>query len=626
MFANWLTSTIAIVLFQLLIGCSVYGDEPEVRPNVLWLTAEDIGPHLGCYGLEEVKTPALDDLAKRSQVYDVAWSNYPVCAPARTTIITGMYAAALGAGSMRCEAIRPEAVQLFPELLREAGYYCTNNSKTDYNFEFAPDGQTCWDESSRTAHWKNRATDQPFFAVFNNSVTHESKIRTRPHEAVIDPASVTLFPYWPDTPEVRQDWAQYLDNIQSFDDWVAKQLSQLSDAGLAEDTIVFVYGDHGSGMPRHKRYAGDSGMLVPMIVYVPEKFQSQFANDYQSGSRTNRPVGFVDLAPTVLMAAGVGLPAQFQGQSFLTPDGVDSFGPSEYQFGFRNRMDEAVDVSRSVRDERFVYIRNFMPHLPAGQILSFQQQTDTTRIWHEQFLAGKLNAVQSAFWQPRPIEELYDLVNDPFETVNLASDQAHRKTLDAMHDAMVANCRFIGDLDLVPESMLYEFEQSTGRPRMEFAKSEDFDLVRLIQFADSVGRDVPSGHWLEAIKSDRGEIRYWAIIGLMNDPLSVSNEPWRDQVRPLLEDGQLIVRVRAAEALLAGGATDEQAIETLLTLADATESNFYVAGAALDCLSRYRELLTPQQIEFVMALPEEIAQIKRSANNITKLKERFKPE
>ena len=224
--------------------------EPD-RPNILWLSVEDVGPHLGCYGYD-VATPNIDAFASRSLTFDTAWSNYPVCAPARTTIITGMYATALGAGNMRCAAVKPSGLQMLPELMRKAGYYCTNKTKTDYNLVGVAD---VWDDRSRDAHWKNRPADKPFFSVFNLTATHESKIRKRPHVPQIDPASVTLFPYWPDTPEVRQDWAQYLDNIQSMDGWFGKQLKQLEEAGLANDTIVIFWGCllYTSPSPRDQR-------------------------------------------------------------------------------------------------------------------------------------------------------------------------------------------------------------------------------------------------------------------------------------------------------------------------------------------------------------------------------------
>jgi arylsulfatase A-like enzyme len=224
-------------------------------PNVLWISSEDHGPHMGCYGDEYATTPNVDALAARGLLYTRAWSNAPVCAPARTTIISGLYATSSGGEQMRSQVDLPAGFQMFPQYLREVGYYCTNNSKEDYNLN--KPGKV-WDESSKSAHWKNRSDDQPFFAVFNSTATHESKLRVRPHEAIHDPAGVRVPAYHPDTPEVRQDWAQYYDTITEADSRAGERLRELEDAGLSEDTIIFYWSDHGSGMPRNKRFAANT--------------------------------------------------------------------------------------------------------------------------------------------------------------------------------------------------------------------------------------------------------------------------------------------------------------------------------------------------------------------------------
>jgi arylsulfatase A-like enzyme len=335
------------------------GVSSSIRPNILWLSTEDIGPHLGCYGDPDAVTPNLDRFAKNSLVYDIAWSNYPVCAPARTTIISGVYACALAAGNMRSEVILPDEMEMFPYYLRQAGYYCTNNSKTDYNF-IDPRNKP-WDESSRKAHWKNSKPDQPFFAVFNHTGTHESKIRTRPHQAQIDPAGVTLPSYWPDTPEVRQDWAQYHDNITRMDNWFQERLDELAAAGQSDNTIVVFFGDHGSGMPRHKRFAGNSGMHVPFIVHVPDGLKKLAPDGYAAGDHSSRPIGFVDLAATMLSIAGIQPPDYMHGNAFM---GEFETPAPKYCYGFRDRMDERPDISRSIRDQRFIYVRKL--HAPSA--------------------------------------------------------------------------------------------------------------------------------------------------------------------------------------------------------------------------------------------------------------------
>ena len=232
------------------------------QPNILWITSEDNGPQLGCYGDDYANTPNIDRLAEQSLRYHRCWSNAPVCAPARTTIISGMYATSLGGHHMRSGVRVPPSFDTYPDILRKAGYYCTNNSKKDYNFA-AEDGG--WNDSGRKAHWRNRPEkDTPFFSIFNFTVSHESKIRTRPHQLKHDPAKAPLPAYHPDTAEVRHDWAQYYDKMTEMDQQVGEILAELEADGLNESTIIFYYGDHGSGMPRSKRWPFDSGLRVPL--------------------------------------------------------------------------------------------------------------------------------------------------------------------------------------------------------------------------------------------------------------------------------------------------------------------------------------------------------------------------
>lgn len=422
---------------------------PVDRPNILWLTAEDHGPHLGCYGDAYATTPHLDALAARSLLYTRASSTAPVCAAARTTIITGMYAPSLGAQHMRSRVLAPEWLKLLPSLMAEAGYYCTNNSKEDYNLKIRDKG---WHESSNKAHWKNRPEGKPFFAVFNTTKTHESQIRNTNTNAVHDPQKITLPPYHPDRPEVRKNWAQYYDRISQVDTMVQKHLDDLKKAGLEKDTIIFFYADHGSGMPRGKRYAGWSGVHVPMIVHIPQKYRHLAPSHYQKGGSSDRLVGFVDLAPTTLSLAGVKAPEWQQGHAFL---GKYQAAKPRYSFGFRGRMDERPDVSRSVMDGRYIYIRNYLPYLPHGQKLVYQMQTPTTKVWRELYQQGKLNTVQSAFWRPHPAEELFDLQNDPHELVNLAIDPAYSEKLLELRQAHEKHLVDTKDLALMPEPLMH---------------------------------------------------------------------------------------------------------------------------------------------------------------------------
>src|SRR6266545_2020752 len=293
-------------------GGTLAAAPPAERPNILWLTCEDIGPQLGCYGDAYADTPNLDRLAAGGMRYRYAWSNAPVCAPARTTIISGLYPPSTGSEHMRSMTSLAPEMKMYPTLLREAGYYTSNNAKEDYNLEHT--GKV-WDESSQRAHWRKRAPGQPFLSVFNFLITHESQVRTRPHKWIHDPGKAPVPPYHPDTLEVRQDWAQYYDNITTMDGMEAKVLKELHDDGLTDSTIVFFYGDHGAGMPRSKRWPYNSGLHVPLIVHVPEKFRHLAPKEYRPGGTSDRMAAFVDLAPTVASIAGIKPPAYMQGSA-----------------------------------------------------------------------------------------------------------------------------------------------------------------------------------------------------------------------------------------------------------------------------------------------------------------------
>lgn len=574
---------------------------PPERPNVLWITCEDMGPHIGPYGDRYAVTPNLDQLATRSLRYDVVWSNAPVCAPARTALVTGLYPTSTGSEHMRSMVRLPASFRLYPQVLREAGYYCTNNSKEDYNVE-SP-GKV-WDESSARAHWRNRKAGQPFFAIFNLQITHESNIRKRPHQLVHDPARAPLPAYHPDTPEVRHDWAQYYDNITTMDAQVGQRLQELEQAGLADDTVVFFYSDHGSGMPRGKRWAGESGLRVPLLIHFPAKLRHLAPAGYQPGGKTDRPVGFVDMAPTLLSLCGVKAPSYYQGRPFL---GADAAKPERYLHGFRGRMDERYDLVRSVRDDRYVYLRNYMPHRPHGQYNAYQYETPTTRVWHELFRAGKLNAARARFWSPRAAEELYDLKSDPDEVKNLAADPAHRETLLRLRKAQQEHARRIRDVDILPEGELHA--RSASLSPYEVGHAPDFPFERIFAAAELATRpEVDDLSRLRKMLADSdGAVRYWAATGFLIRGRSATGAA-RTELKRQLADTSLCARIPAAEALARYGSPEEvkAALDTLGALASPSENPYFVGIEALnviDALDQIAAPLLPRVRELGKAVP-----------------------
>ena len=565
----------------------------QTLPNILWITSEDNGPHLGCYGDTYAVTPNLDRFAKRSLRYTKASSTAPVCAPARTTIISGIYPPATGAEHMRSMTRLPDNFKMYPAYLRQLGYYCTNNSKEDYNLEKVGE---VWNDGGRKAHWKNRPDGKPFFAIFNHTISHESQIRNKidPAKRIHDPSKVRIPAYHPDTPEVRKDWAQYYDRITMMDKLVGKNLREIEEAGLTDDTIVFYYGDHGSGMPRSKRWPYFSGLNVPLIVHVPEKFKHLAPPEYKTGVTSDRLVGFIDLAPTLLSIAGEKAPAHMQGHAFM---GQNTAPAQKFSFGFRGRMDERYDMVRTVFDGRHVYIRNYMPHKPYGQYLDYMFQTPTTRVWHDLYHAGKLNASQSIFWQTKPAEELYDLEADPDEVNNLATSKDHSNMLKQMRRAHRNWAAKVRDVGFLPEAEIHSRAGSDSPYEMGHDNSRyDFDAIfQAANVATRKGKKTTE-QLPGLIKSDDSAVRYWAAMGyLIRGKNGVRKG--REVLVAALEDKSPSVRIIAAEALGRYGRNSEakRAAKVLMQYADPAKNGICLSMYALNALDVIGEHANPHR-------------------------------
>ncbi len=581
-------------VFTLLVAAPPVAAQPPAdlpAPNVLWVSSEDNGPHLGAYGDDYATTPNLDALAARGLIYRNAWSTVPVCAPARTTIISGLYPASTGAHHMRSRSRLPDGFRFFPQVLREAGYYVTNNAKEDYNLEKpggqGPDGEDpVWHESSREAHWRKRPDGAPFFAVFNFTVSHESQIRRRPHTPVHDPAKVRVPAYHPDVPEVRQDWAQYYDKLTEMDALVGERLAELDEAGLADDTIIFYWGDHGPGLPRGKRAALQTGLGVPLIVSIPEKYRHLAPAEYEPGGETDRLVGFIDFAPTMLSLAGLEPSAHFQGRAFL---GAHEADPNEVIFGFSDRMDERYDMVRSVRDKRYVYARNFLVDRPYGQRLSYQMETPTTRVWLRLYHEGKLNEAQARFWREKPSEELYDLENDPDLVNNLASSPEHAADRERLALALRNHLLRIRDLGFLPEGEMHRRAAAMGAVPWAYGLG-GYQVERVLAAAElasdrSAWNDAATERLRRLLGDPDSAVRAWAAIGLRARG-EAAVQASLAELRAALRDRSAPVRAYAAEALgRFGEESDRQpVVELLLGGASIEENDFFDALLALNAL------------------------------------------
>jgi uncharacterized sulfatase len=520
------------------------------RPNILWLTCEDMSCNLGCYGDRDAITPHLDSLARQGVRYQHAFTVAGVCAPSRSCLITGMYPTTLGSHYMRCQAALPAEVRCFPEYLRKAGYYCTNNVKQDYNFR-TPAGS--WDVSSNRAHWRNRKAGQPFFAVFNNIVTHESKNRAAPAEyrkltarlsarERHDPNKIAIPAYHPDTPETRRDWAQHMDLVTAMDKWVGDHLLELDKAGVADDTIVFFFTDHGVGLPRGKRWLYDAGVRVPLLI----RFGKNVAHLAPSkpGSVSERLVSFVDFGPTVLSLCGVKLPAIMQGGPFL---GGAAGKPCEAVYGIRDRMDERNDCTRAVRDARYKYIRNYQVYKPWAQHLEYMELMPMMRAWRRLAASDKLTG-GAALWMrsEKPFEELYDTRSDPDELVNLAGKSQHQATLARLRKLHLAWLRDTRDLGLMPEALVHE--RSKGRTPYALGQdSTTFPQARLLAAAETLDEKDPLEKLLKLAADEDSAVRWWGVTGL--GVRGGKSRAAEETLMKALKDRSAVVRVAAADAL-----------------------------------------------------------------------------
>jgi arylsulfatase A-like enzyme len=580
---NYFKNSIVIIILLSFSGlfthCNVE-KVPDELPNILWLTSEDNSPFLGCYGDEFATTPNLDHLASEGFLYTHAYANAPVCAPTRNTILTGVYACSAGNEHMRSRYPKSDIIKTYPEYLREIGYYCSNNSKTDYNIGNFDD-KSVWDDSSPQAHYKNRKEGQPFFAVFNTTISHESSIhKSIPNEELRhNPEEVPIPPHHPATPEMKHDWAQYYDKVEDMDAQIGEWLKELDEAGLAENTIVFYYGDHGGVIARSKRYVYESGTRVPFIIRIPEKYKYLFP-EKKVGSSVNRLISFVDLVPTLLSITGIEIPEYLQGDAFLgkqkTPD-------PEYAYMFRGRMDERYDMSRAVRDQRFRYIRNYMPYRVYGQHLEYLWRAPSIVSWEKAYLNGECNKEQSAFWETKPVEELYDTENDPWEVNNLAKDINYLDVLERMRAANKEWVTRIYDSGFIPEAD--RIERAGEIPVYDYMRSGNVNLNEIMNAAEIATLGEVSN--LETLKgylqSNESAVRYWGATGLLI--LGEQAKPAIEDLKSATSDESASVVSVAAEALYNLGKKEIATKALLSVLENPNEMARCSALNVIDCIN-----------------------------------------
>ena len=410
------------------------------RPNILWIIAEDLCPDLGCYGTRLVKTPNIDRLAGEGVRFTNAFATAPVCSATRSAFMTGMYQTSIGAHQHRTldKKPLPEPVKVITDYFRKAGYFTSNcregwtrPGKTDFNFTVSKpfDG----------TDWRQRRNGQPFFAQINFDETHRT-FKKDP-ENPIDPDQVILPPYYPDHPLARQDWADYLECAQVLDKKVGKALKRLEDDGLADNTIVCFFGDHGRPHVRGKQWLYEGGIHIPLIVRWPDHIKP--------GTVDDNLISMIDFAPTCMNLAGLTPPNHWQGQVFLGSGAKKR----EYIVAARDRCDETYDRIRCVRTKQYKYIRNFFPNFAYTQTnLYKERQYPVLTLMKVLYAQGKLTPEQERFMaSTRPAEELYDLSKDPHEIHNLADDPKYQTILKQLRGTLNTWIERTDDQGEIPE-------------------------------------------------------------------------------------------------------------------------------------------------------------------------------
>jgi arylsulfatase A-like enzyme len=538
----------ALFLSVVLFSACTPGEETE-QANFVWIISEDNSTHyLELFDPHGIATPNIESMAEDGILFTRAFSNAPVCSVARSTLISSCYGPRTGAQFHRRSKLvpLPGGIEMFPSYLHKAGYYTTNNSKEDYNY-LKDEG--VWDESSRSAHWTNRAAGQPFFHKESHPQSHESSLHfsadlMESYEPVVDPEQVHVFPNHPDTELFRFTGAYYRDRMLVIDTIVGRVIKELEEAGELESTFIFYFGDHGGVLPGSKGYLYETGLHVPLVVRIPKKFRHLVHQ--KRGDISDDFVSFIDFGPTLLELAGVEIPQGIDGKPFLGEGVPVRSGDRQLSYGYADRFDEKYDLVRTVRKGRLKYMRNYQPFNVDGLQNNYRYLCLAYQQWREMFRAGELNEIQSQFFLPREPEALYDLEHDPYETNNLAGDPDYLEALQEMRILLEDWVKGMPDLSFYPENMLrsFAFEDPVG-----FGQEHREDIAALVDLADL--QLLPYEEARDGIRKvlcseDPLEL-YWGLI--VCSAFGERAGEFAERALELCTHEDLLVRTRAAEFL-----------------------------------------------------------------------------
>ena len=509
-----------IAFLAFFVSCTLPLTGKDIKPNILWITSEDNSIEwISCYGSKNAKTPNIDQLAKEGFRYLYCFDNGAVCAPTRSSWITGMHSISNGTQPMRSGFEIPATISFYNELLQKAGYYTSNCSKTDYNLR-GPKGRNpkeFWDYSGGdyAGTWKKRKEGQPFFTVYNIGDSHESRAFGDHKDESVDPEEMILAPYHPDLPEMRNTYAKYASAISRMDSLVGQAIENLKQDGLYENTIIVYNSDHGGVLARSKRFLYSSGIHCPLIVRIPEKMKALYPKGKTPGSTMDRIVSFIDMPKTWVSLTGAEMKDQFQGRIFLGPNTEPE---SQYHFSWRERADERFDNVRVMRDKQFAYHKNYAPFAPNGQYLAYMHNMKATGAWERHHLAGKTNAVTGRFFEPRPSEEFYDNFKDFHNIDNQIDDPLHQTKIKELKKELRRQQLKYFDSGLMPEEMRNRIIKEKNTTVYAFVRDPKlYPLAQYLDYSDlALTRKKKNLKTFTKGLADEDPVkRYWSVIGLL---------------------------------------------------------------------------------------------------------------
>lgn len=529
-----------LILFCfILLATTACTQKKLPKPNVLWLTFEDSSPqYIGCYGNKGAKTPVMDQLASEGARFTSAFSTGTVCSPSRYALITATSPTMYGTGHHRSAHSLPDFVEAFPTYLRDAGYYTSNNSKTDYNTAKAKHFiKTAWDESSNNAGWWKREAGQPFFAVFNCAHSHQSRTMTNPwwkydeqvlahltSDEIIKDNEFEMPPFFHDSPEMRKEHSRVYNGIQLTDKFFGEILQRLETEGLRDSTIIFCYSDHGEGITGGKTHARGMGYRVPLIIWIPEIYKD--LSPWGSGGVViDDIVNFTDLSATVLALAGVTIPDYIEGLPLMGENRVPS---RKYSYGGLDRTGENVTLSRSITDGTYIYNRHFMPFQPEMRWQKYFDYSHLNDLIRNDHKDGKLNKVQSAILDQIVPETFFNLEKDGWETDNLTADKTVSKQMSIMAQELKRDLITKRDAHFIPE---YSHNRSGITPYDLSRDDKLFPAERVIETAFKIGREDKLEELLAAATDSNKIVRYWASVGIFSHCSLYGYDQSMDQIK-----------------------------------------------------------------------------------------------